>query len=214
MAKEKLSSKHQLMAKNLIKHKGNQKLAYLDTYPSASVSSATALSSRLLASKPEILDEARQSLIKQGVSLDVLSKKLREKLDSTKMIVVDNDTIEVSDNQAQLKATELAYKVHGALKDNDNSVNINVQHNQAIILDKLGARLDAVLRMFEPLQQEALSDASIYRKVSGDVKNNPQHIYNLPQDTSHNEVILSDVVLTTKKEDTDSEPTSGGTAPV
>lgn len=208
--KKPLSYKHREYTKNLVKAKGNQTEAYLRTYPDCDPKNAPALASRLVTAKPEILTQARRSLEKNGVSLDVLSKKLKEKLESQKVIVVDNNVQHVNDNSAQLKAVELAYKVHGALKDTDNSVNINVQHNQAIILDKLGARLDAVLRMFEPLKQEALSDTTIYRKVGDNVATNPQVIDNLSTDKIDNSQIID---AECKVDESQTESTSGGTAP-
>ena len=204
MAKKQLNYKHKQFARNLVKAKGNQKEAYLMTYPECSPESAPSLASRLVSSKPQILDLARSTLEHNGVSLNVLGKKLKQKLDSQKAIIVDNNIEYVEDNTSQLKAVELAYKVHGALKDNDNSVNINVQHNQAIILDKLGSRLDAVLRMFEPLEREALADSSIYRKVGNDVKNNPQLIHNLSNDsTSESQIIDADCKIDDSQQDSD-----------
>lgn len=206
MAKKQLNYKHKQFARNLVKAKGNQKEAYLMTYPECSPESAPSLASRLVNSKPQILDLARSTLEHNGVSLNVLGKKLKQKLDSQKALVVDNDIHYVEDNASQLKAVELAYKVHGALKDNDNSVNINVQHNQAIILDKLGSRLDAVLRMFEPLKVEALNDTAIYRKVGDTVQNNPQLIDNLSTvNTNESKIIDAEC----KVDESQTEPTSG-----
>jgi hypothetical protein len=145
--KNNLKPKHELYAKNLIKHNGNQKMAYLETYPTCSVSSASAMSSRLIKQHPEIIEEVKYSLNRQGVTIDKLSQKLAQLIDAQKTIVVDNDTVLVSDNPSQLKAVELGMKAHGVLKDVDNSTTYNVQVNQQLVLDKLGERMDKVLEM-------------------------------------------------------------------
>jgi hypothetical protein len=145
--KNNLKPKHELYAKNLIKHNGNQKMAYLETYPTCSVSSASAMSSRLIKQHPEIIEEVKYSLNRQGVTIDKLSQKLAQLIDAQKTIIVDNDTVLVSDNPSQLKAVELGMKAHGVLKEVDNSTTYNVQVNQQLVLDKLGERMDKVLEM-------------------------------------------------------------------
>ena len=145
--KSQLAPKHQLYAKNLIKHNGNKKNAYLETYPTCSVSSASTGASQLLKAHPEIKDEVAYHLNRQGVTIEKLSKKLYKLLESEKAIV-NNGIIEyVPDNPSQLKAVELGFKAHGALKEVDNSTTYNIQHNQALVLDKLGERMDKVLEM-------------------------------------------------------------------
>jgi hypothetical protein len=142
-----LKPRHKLYARNLVKRRGDQTLAYMDTYPDASRTSAPALASRLLANNPQILNHVQTVLNSNGLSLDVLSKKLAEKLQSQKVIVCDNEMHEIPDHNAQLKAVELGMKAHGVLKDVDNSTTYNVQVNQQLVLEKLGERMDKVLEM-------------------------------------------------------------------
>jgi len=152
MLKQRLKPKHLNFAKNLVKHNGNQKDAYLDTYPKCSASVASACSSKLISSKPAILDYAREIANRNGVTIESLTKKVRQKMEAQKLQGFPNGVIEtVDDNPTQMKATELGLKIHGVLApETDNSVNtINIQNNQALILDKFDARLDKVLELFE-----------------------------------------------------------------
>jgi hypothetical protein len=145
--KSQLAPKHQLYAKNLIKHNGNKKNAYLETYPTCSVSSASTGAAQLLKAHPEIIEEVKHALNTQGVTINKLSKKLAQLLDAEKAIVVNNNVQHVNDNASQLKAVELGMKAHGVLKEVDNSTTYNVQVNQQLVLDKLGERMDKVLEM-------------------------------------------------------------------
>ena len=145
--KSNLDPKHQLYAKNLIKHQGNKKNAYLETYPTCSVSSASTGASQLLKAHPEIKEEVTYQLNRQGVTIEKLSKKLYKLLDSEKAIINNGNVQMVNDNPSQLKAVELGMKAHGVLKDVDNSTTYNVQVNQQLVLDKLGERMDKVLEM-------------------------------------------------------------------
>ena len=145
--KSRLDPKHQLFAKNLVKHQGNKKNAYLETYPTCSVSSASTGASQLLKAHPEIIDEVKYALNSQGVTINKLSKKLAQLLDSEKPIINNGNVQMVNDNPSQLKAVELGMKAHGVLKEVDNSTTYNVQVNQQLVLDKLGERMDKVLEM-------------------------------------------------------------------
>ena len=158
---KKMSAKHKLFTKNLAKHGGNQKDAYLDTYPESSVTHATSSASRLIKQHPEILDRAGLILRKHGVTEEKISKALLKKLKARKSIIVNNEIRQVSDNTTQMKAIELGMKGLGMVKDNDNSkTTINIQNNQAIILDKLDSRLDKVLQMFDSLGHSTLNKRS------------------------------------------------------
>jgi len=148
MPRKKLSTKNKMFAKNLIKYHGNATEAYLETYPNSGINSAHANASRLLAQKPEILDIVKQVADNNGVTLDKLTKKLKQKLDSKKSIVIDREIQYVDDNTNQLKAVELGLKIQGALDDSTKIQNntVNITHNQSIIVEKIQSNME---RMFE-----------------------------------------------------------------
>jgi len=86
---------------------------------------------------------------RKGVTIDKLAEKIKQKLDSKKALVIDSNIIFVEDNNSQLKATEMGLKIHGALKDNDNSkTTINIQNNQNIIVSEIQEQLEKVVKMF------------------------------------------------------------------
>jgi phage terminase small subunit len=143
----RLTEKHKLFGKLLPKAESATD-AYMKAYPGTTIESARSSACRLLKERPEIIEYARDTANRNGLSIDKATKTLASKLTAKKVITLGNgDYIETEDHNAQIKASEIALKVHGALKDTDNSVNINVQHNQALILDKLGERMDKVLEM-------------------------------------------------------------------
>ena len=155
MTKQSMLPKHKLLAKNLAKHHGDQKAAYLDTYPEISVRQAASAACRTIAKYPEIKSYAAKIMYRNGLDEDLIAKKLKQKLECTKSIVVNNETKEVPDNTSQLKAAELSMKALSMIKDNDNSVNINYQHNQMQLITAQDTRLDKLVNMFSNLMRGA-----------------------------------------------------------
>ena len=157
----KLKPKHREFGKNLVKHEGNATRAYMETYPEAQYRSAGKCANRLLQTHPQILAEVRHELDKRGITYSMLAKKLKEKLESKKVIEICGQVKEVPDHNAQLKAVDLSLKAHGVYSEGntDNSVNINFQQNQQIIFEKLDERLKEVAKIFNALKPAPIADS-------------------------------------------------------
>jgi len=193
----RLTEKQKHFAKILPKSESATE-AYMIAYQSNNPNACKSSASRLLKEKPEILEYARGIANRNGLTIDQATKTLASKLKSQKVITTaDGGIIYVDDNPSQIKASEIALKVHGALKDTDNSVNINVQHNQALILDKLGERMDKVLEM---LGYNIGRDAEGRKVIHNLSTSYPQADSNANQKSG----------IIDAEYDTDSEPTSGG----
>jgi len=135
----------------LLSKSPTQAEAYELAFPNSSHDSAKSSACRLLSDKPEILEIARKIADRNNYTLDRATKTLAKKLNAKKTLTTTKgELIQVDDNTAQIKSAEICLKVHGALKDNDNSITYNnLEVNQNLIIDKLGSRLDNILRLFD-----------------------------------------------------------------
>lgn len=98
-------------ADELVKQNGDAKAAYLVLNPDATQRTLETASSRL-ANNLEIKHKVRQILEQEGITLQHCSKRLKRFMSRA--------------NQTGLKATELAFKLHGALDDDRNAAPLNV----------------------------------------------------------------------------------------
>lgn len=104
--------KHELFAIALIKHKGNQTKAYLETYPDASPESARR-SASLLMSKVDVRGRVRGFLEAQGLGLWDINKKLKKLTEAERAVVVGENIIFVPDGFVRIEALKIVYKLHG-----------------------------------------------------------------------------------------------------
>ena len=146
---KKLSVKHRLFAKNLIKTKGDNKKAYKITYPNASDVTAKNRGSELVRTHPEIKEFLVETLNKKGLPLDNLVGKLKRLTSAKKELVQPSgEVVKVVDNPTRLQAVKTGLEMHGALRtstsiNTDNrSININLEGKDTRELKTLSDKLD------------------------------------------------------------------------
>jgi len=102
--------------------------------------------------EPEIKEAITEKLKANGITEHKIHKTLRKQLDAKKVMFVDPklSRVEVDDNDAQLKATTIGYKLLGLMKDKDVYIdNRQVTFNadpkllQDIVLEMQQLRKDA-----------------------------------------------------------------------
>ena len=146
---KKLSTKHRLFAKNLIKTKGNNKKAYKLTYPSATDVTAKNRGSELVRTHPEIRTYLVETLDKRGVSIDTLVGGLKRLLNAKKEVIMPSgEKVKTVDNSTRLQAVKTGFELHGALKTatsintDRRSININLGGREPKEVEALTSKLD------------------------------------------------------------------------
>ena len=106
---------------------------------------------------PEIIEGIKERLSHDGITEHKIHKTLRKQLDAKKIMYVDPklSRVEVDDNDAQLKATTIGYKLLGLMKD--NVTNIDARQVTFSADPKLLA--DIVLEM-QKLKADAVVDTT------------------------------------------------------
>ena len=107
--------KHECFIQALVRHKGNQTKAYLDTYPDASPESARR-SAAFLLTKIDIRRRISGLLEAQGLGLLDLNRQLKKLIRADKAILIGKDIHYVSDNATRLEALRMLFKLHGFLR--------------------------------------------------------------------------------------------------
>ena len=97
-----------------------------------------------LSNTPHIRDRINYLLTTtKGLSVENLTTKHAELLDAQKPIILDDKIVDYPDNQAQLKALEMGYELHGAL---NKGMRVNIAaRRQEVSLGDLDADKLAVL---------------------------------------------------------------------
>lgn len=119
------NTKHEIFAHNVVKTKGNQKQAYIATYPKSAEISAENNSTRLISN--EGVRTRIQELLERtyGAKLDILLNKTLDLADADKKIILDKQLVDVPDNSTRLEAQKVLYKLHGLLIPKSGDVNID-----------------------------------------------------------------------------------------
>lgn len=107
--------KHECFIQALIRYKGNQTRAYLDTYPDASPESARRCAAFLL-TKVDIRRRISAILEAQGLGLLDLNRQLKKLISADKAVLVDKNIHYVPDNLTRLEALRMLFKLHGFLR--------------------------------------------------------------------------------------------------
>lgn len=107
--------KHECFIQALIRHKGNQTRAYLDTYPDASPESARR-SAAFLLTKVDIRRRISGLLEAQGLGLLDLNRQLKKLIRAEKAVLVDKNIHYVPDNSTRLEVVRMLFKLHGFLR--------------------------------------------------------------------------------------------------
>lgn len=146
---KKLSTKHRMFAKNLIKTKGNNRKAYKLTYPDATDITAKNRGSELVRTHPEIRSYLVETLDKRGVSIDTLVGGLKRLLNAKKeTIMPSGEKIKTTDNSTRLQAVKTGFELHGALKaagsinTDRRSINIDMRGRETGELKSLTNKLN------------------------------------------------------------------------
>ena len=156
--------KHEKIAKALVRSNGNQTEALQQVIPSIKRDSASVAATRILQAHPEIHDRAAELMNAQGGNLAYFNEKLLDSIANPRKDVVNVKTgelISIRDSSLQLRALELGYRIHGAIKDGA-SVNINsgnVQNNVALGLSVDADRLDGILQDIKGVRAEMRRNA-------------------------------------------------------
>lgn len=145
----KMKPRDKLMAKALIKTKGNQGKAYKLLHPNVSDEVAQASASRLLSTKPHITEFVVERLNNKGVSIDTLVGGLKKQIRAKKEnIMPSGEVVKTVDNTARMTAIRTGFQLHGALQQSTNintdkrSININLAGRESKELNSLTSKLD------------------------------------------------------------------------
>ena len=107
--------------------------------------------------EPEIKEAITERLKANGITEHKIHKTLRKQLDAKKVMYVDPklSRVEVDDNDAQLKATTIGYKLLGLMKDNQ----VNIDNRQVTFSSDPKLLADIVLEM-QKLKADAVIDTT------------------------------------------------------
>lgn len=150
--------KHQKFVKKIVQGKSPE-LAYQSIYKCTDISARTG--SNLLLQKPEIREDIRNQLDRQGISTEYLNGKLKKIIDQPiKHFVTKNgDDIVVEDNHLRLEAIKHGHKLHGLIDKPAN--NITLQDNRSITFNQSGKNekelatiFGAIITKLQALQSE------------------------------------------------------------
>lgn len=111
-SKSILPVKHEMFARCLIIHKGNQTKAYLEVYKSCSIKSAPSKASRLVRNG-NVFGRIYELLGGNSFLLERACKQIAKCLDAEKVIHLNGKTFSVPDNHTRLVAIKMAMKLFG-----------------------------------------------------------------------------------------------------
>lgn len=148
------TSRQKKFAKNYLRARGNQTLAYRMTYKGVSAETASVNSSRLMA-KEHIRTEIEKLLDKQGMPRDYFLKKMKDLAEA-----VDKNGVPIANVQWDVVKTGLEF--HGIIKKHEFPASFT-QVNYNLDSDKLNgvlSKLSEVTRKLE-LSKGQVQDAEI-----------------------------------------------------
>lgn len=117
-----MTSTQEKFSQELVKNDGDARAAYLAVNPHAAASTlSTAVSKHL--NNPEIKQRVRRILDEEGITLEHCARKHKKFLNRT--------------NGTGLKALELAYKLHGALEDENKSAPVSLEGIEINIMQQV-----------------------------------------------------------------------------
>jgi len=103
-------TRHELYARNLIRHKGNQTKAYLEVYPNCSKASAPSKASRLVRNG-NVIHRIQELLNPDEAMLRSVVKTLLQACEAKKALRMGKETILVSDHRSRLRAVQMILKL-------------------------------------------------------------------------------------------------------
>ncbi len=109
-----LSIKHEMFARYLIIHKGNQTKAYLEVYERCSVKSAPSKASRLVRNG-NVLSRTYELLTGKSALLESAMRQIVKSLDAEIGVRCNQHSVPVPDYKTRLAAAKLAFKLMGCL---------------------------------------------------------------------------------------------------
>lgn len=152
--------KHELLAKNVVKHNYNMTKAYLDTYPTASYESANSSVFPLVKSSPAIQGRIQEIANSKGMTVESQIDKLVECQSATKPISFNGKITDTSPDYAViLAATQTGLKIHGVLGQ-DGAVNIDARSINVNVSDESISRVESIIEKISKLTQLRNTEAS------------------------------------------------------
>jgi hypothetical protein len=119
--------KHEVFANMLVKNKGNRRQSYIDAYGEQTKPHAHVNGSVLLNSHSTIQERVQYLLARNGkLSLENTLETLAKQMEATKPVVIKDEVELYPDNTAINNAVQTNLKLHGALKEKENTPNIQV----------------------------------------------------------------------------------------
>lgn len=111
----------------------------------------------LIRDAPEIKEGIEQRLKADGITEHKIHKTLRKQLDAKKIMYVDPKLarVEVDDNDAQLKATTIGYKLLGLMKDNVTNIDA-----RQVTFSADPSTLLAIVKEMQTLKAQAVIDTT------------------------------------------------------
>ena len=107
--------------------------------------------------EPEIKEAITERLKANGITEHKIHKTLRKQLDAKKIMYVDPklSRVEVDDNDAQLKATTIGYKLLGLMKDNVTNIDA-----RQVTFSGDPDKLMAIVKEMQTLKAQAVVDTT------------------------------------------------------
>lgn len=109
-----ISVKHEMFARSLIAHKGNQTKAYLDVYKNCSATSAPSKASRLVRNG-NVFSRTYELVTGESQLMHHAYKVVSKGLDAVKVIRCKGRVIRVPDHRIRMAAVNIALKLLGDL---------------------------------------------------------------------------------------------------
>jgi len=149
--------KHEVFAKNVVKHKGNLTEAYMDTYKSAKQTTANSYSC-LVAQRPEVKTRIQEIMDAQGLTLEFLTGELKSN-------IVENK----KDCAIRQDAIKTGFKLQKVMSEG-SEINIDARSmNQWLVDGQVADKLLNIANSLESMNKSlGMADYHLDRPIESD----------------------------------------------
>lgn len=143
------NSNHEQFCKEYAKT-GKMKESYKKAYPKVKDISAQIGANRLIKNE-DVQGRLAEILEAKGLGVENLARKHKNLINAKKVMVVKGEMVKVPDNNVQIDALKVGYKLHGVLDRHETnvdqrSVTINFTNESSVELSKIVDKLEVMNR--------------------------------------------------------------------
>jgi len=141
--------KHELLAKNIIKHNFNLTEAHQATYPNSSYKASNA-NVQAIVKNSNVFQRVEEIANEKGLTIESLIDDLNSSRKATKPIILNKKIIDYPDYATRLETTKTGLKIHGILgadgviNQDNRSINVSMSADSINKLADVTAKLEAL----------------------------------------------------------------------